>query len=637
MGPDLKANAERPGARRLALAAFRWLASLQLAVILITLLAAVLAAATFVEDAKGTEYVHWYVYDSQCFLALLALLGANVLAATLIRFPWKRSQIGFLVTHAGLLVLLIGCVRTFDGGIEGHLSLQEGQTASAIFRTDRSQLQAAWRTAPGRPRPMTAVFAFAPGPVDAAIRRPLDLGEIAGVHLRLLNYYCHARTIEEWVSANGPDGVPALRFALAGPDGTTIREDWLVEDQFGPEIVIGPTRLQLHRAPADSMLEDFVSPPAAEDMDPKGVLSIHYQGHMQRIVVGESLGKKVPVGDSEISVEVAEYLANAKPSSLGRFTSDGDHPKNPLLELQVHTPGKEQPIRQIAFARLPFLNLDGIHGHNCPVKFWYHHPAISAESAVEFLQTGDGQLYCRVATGGKCQSRGSVQAGDRIETAGKFAISIEKYLPQARQDVHFLPVEPAADEANGADAAALVEVTAAGGTEQVWLKRNDAVYGTQEIATPDGDLIVTFGYESLPLDFAISLVSFKHGVNPGSMGDASFASVVRIVDKARAIDQQHEISMNQPLAYGKYVFYQSSFQETPGEPAVSILTAAYDPGRFLKYFGSLMVCLGTCLAFYKKAYSFLAVPFSRAHHRAADAALPPCDDGLRRDKENLGV
>ena len=92
---------------------YRCLASLKLAVTLIVLLAAVLAAATFVEAAEGRDYARWYIYTRDWFVALLGMLGVNILAATLIRFPWKPRQFGFVVTHSGLLVLLAGSIVTF--------------------------------------------------------------------------------------------------------------------------------------------------------------------------------------------------------------------------------------------------------------------------------------------------------------------------------------------------------------------------------------------------------------------------------------------------------------------------------------------------------------------------------------------
>jgi hypothetical protein len=125
----------------------------------------------------------------------------------------------------------------------------------------------------------------------------------------------------------------------------------------------------------------------------------------------------------------------------------------------------------------------------------------------------------------------------------------------------------------------------------VWLRRHDAGYGRQIIATPAGPLALSFGYESRPLDFSLTLVKFTRGVNPGGMGNASYASKVQLLDARRGIDQVREISMNEPLTHDHFTFYQASYQESKG-PAVSMLSVAYDPGRPLKYAGSLMTCLG---------------------------------------------
>ncbi len=95
---------------RLLLSLYQALASVYLAVVLLLSLAFVLAWATFVESWYGTEAVHFAVYDASWFAALLALLGVNVLCAAIIRFPWRRYQTGFVITHAGILGLLVGCI-----------------------------------------------------------------------------------------------------------------------------------------------------------------------------------------------------------------------------------------------------------------------------------------------------------------------------------------------------------------------------------------------------------------------------------------------------------------------------------------------------------------------------------------------
>jgi len=576
--------------RSMAREMLRLFASLKLAVLLIAILAAVLAWATFLESAKGRQYAQWNVYHAPWFIGLLGLLAVNVFACTASRFPWGKRRIGFLITHVGLLVLLGGAIATFVAGIDGQLGFEEGETANSIAITDRCQFTATWRAKGNGPRRPGAAFIFEPGPTDWPDGKTLDIGQFGDVAVQVLKFYRHARVEEEWVEDRDGRGPPALKFALAGADGQPLREEWLVADQFGAQEFVGPLRFELQRAAVDSMLEDFLRPPAALDKD--GVLSMHYEGKMQRIPVSKSVGKKSPVGDSKVQVEIAEYLPNAKPGSGGKFVSRGSEPHNPLLELRVYLPGKEEPVRQIAFAKLPLLNLDGIHGWNCPVKFWYHHPAVAPQSGVAFFQTSDGELYCRVAWDGKYEPKGAVTQGQSIEIAGQFKVSLLAFLPSARRKVTFFPLELAPGEGGGPEAAALVEVSAGGTSQQFWIQRNHPEYGVQTIQTPEGLLDFRFGYERLPLGFTLRLQRFERGLNPGRMGDASFASDVRLVDPHRGVDEDRRISMNEPLAYGKFRFYQSSYQELPDGKNVSVLSVAYDPGRFLKYLGGIMVCVG---------------------------------------------
>ncbi len=345
-------------------------------------------------------------------------------------------------------------------------------------------------------------------------------------------------------------------------------------------------------------MEDFLKPPSPDNMDKDGVLSIHYQGRIERIPVSENIGKQVPLGDSGASVEIAEYLPNAEPGAGGKFTSTGDDPLNPLLELRVRLPGKETPLRQIAFARHPQLTLDLMHGWDCPVKFWYHHKSVSAQTGASFLQTPDGKLYFRVGKDGKYQSKGEAHVNDEIALTGQFKVRILQYLPSAQRQVKFTPAESSADESSSGEAAALVEVDVDDLTRQVWMCRNDPEYGRRQIDTPEGPLMLAFGYDYIPLEFSLKLIRFTHGMNPGQMGDASYASTVRLRDQAARIDEEREISMNHPLDQGKYVFYQMSYDTLPDGTKVSALSVAYDPGRTLKHIGCILLCVGTFMGYY---------------------------------------
>ena len=115
---------------------YRFLASLKLAVISIATLAVTLAYATVFESKYGGGAAQEWIYRSPGFAILLAFLGMNILCAALIRYPWKRRQTGFVVTHAGLLILLAGSfysVRTAD---EGQVGMLEGDVKGELVRMD---------------------------------------------------------------------------------------------------------------------------------------------------------------------------------------------------------------------------------------------------------------------------------------------------------------------------------------------------------------------------------------------------------------------------------------------------------------------------------------------------------------------
>ena len=165
--------------RKLVATVLRGLASLKLAIFLLVALAAALAVATLLETAHGREYAGWYVYHTRWFIALLGLLAGNILAATAVHFPWKVRQIGFVLTHVGLLILLGGAIWTFRSGIEGQLLLAEGETSDRMKLPDTSGFTVQWAGQPRKDR-LPAVFTFQAGPVDWPEGETLELGSVSG-------------------------------------------------------------------------------------------------------------------------------------------------------------------------------------------------------------------------------------------------------------------------------------------------------------------------------------------------------------------------------------------------------------------------------------------------------------------------
>ncbi len=96
---------DQPFPVRAALRIYEFAASLKLAVVLILAMAYVLALATIIEAAWGTPAAQFGVYQTWWFNLGVVLLAVNIFCAAAIRFPWKRYQTGFVITHIGLLVL----------------------------------------------------------------------------------------------------------------------------------------------------------------------------------------------------------------------------------------------------------------------------------------------------------------------------------------------------------------------------------------------------------------------------------------------------------------------------------------------------------------------------------------------------
>jgi len=106
------------------------------------------------------------------------------------------------------------------------------------------------------------------------------------------------------------------------------------------------------------------------------------------------------------------------------------------------------------------------------------------------------------------------------------------------------------------------------------------------------------GFRTFLLPWSFRLERFKMDTDPGTKNPASYESFVNVQDpKFNALENAH-IYMNNPLKKGKYTFYQASYFPAGPNQFGSVLQVNYDPGRFVKYAGSLILVLGITLHFY---------------------------------------
>jgi len=114
----------------------RTVASLKLTVALLILVLVVLAVGTIVESRTSAETARQAVYYSWWFIGLQVVFAVNVIASIANLFPWGKARIGFLVTHAGIVAILIGATVSYFFKTEGQLGLWEGGTGYVIENVD---------------------------------------------------------------------------------------------------------------------------------------------------------------------------------------------------------------------------------------------------------------------------------------------------------------------------------------------------------------------------------------------------------------------------------------------------------------------------------------------------------------------
>jgi hypothetical protein len=208
-----------------AFALFEFSASLELAVFLILSLAVTLAVGTVYESKYGAVVASREIYRGVWMQVLLWVFMINLAAVAVSRLPWRRHHIGFLVTHLGIITLLLGSWITQRAGVDGTLVLAPGEQGHAA-RIDENMLYV-FRAVSGK-----AYENVLNERLDFDTRRPLEkplrfpFTDAGGKHeVTVLRYLARAGREVRAEDLPPGQGMPGLRFQLSGSRATFA--DWL--------------------------------------------------------------------------------------------------------------------------------------------------------------------------------------------------------------------------------------------------------------------------------------------------------------------------------------------------------------------------------------------------------------------------
>ncbi len=127
--------------RLLARKIFKFLASLQCAIVLLTVIIVATAAGTIYETSFNADVAQKYIYGAPWFNLWLTILCVNLYCVAAIRYPWKRHQTGFVITHAGIITLLVGAMIDRMWGIEGFIHLHANKAGTSTMELHQQELR----------------------------------------------------------------------------------------------------------------------------------------------------------------------------------------------------------------------------------------------------------------------------------------------------------------------------------------------------------------------------------------------------------------------------------------------------------------------------------------------------------------
>jgi cytochrome c-type biogenesis protein CcsB len=100
---------------------------------LFILLAAAMAAATFIENDFGAETARAIVYNTRWFELIFLLLVVNLTGQIIIYKLYRKEKITVMVFHLAFIVMVIGAAITRYTGYDGMMHIRDGEATSVTY------------------------------------------------------------------------------------------------------------------------------------------------------------------------------------------------------------------------------------------------------------------------------------------------------------------------------------------------------------------------------------------------------------------------------------------------------------------------------------------------------------------------
>ena len=570
------------------------LGSLQLALILLATIALACAIATVTESRWDTQTAQTAIYKAPWFMAWLTILCINLFAVTLTRWPWEKKHAGFIITHYGIIILLVGAMIGMTWGFEGNVTLHRGTPLTKIT-TRQSVLQIE--------SPADSYLYLLP--YDAAVARPSlqhpTRLSIPGTELQLVidDWSKHLEQ-QPFLQATTDSKAPAA--LLLRLQSKMLHQEQIVPltladtasstfDFFGLAIVqllpaLPKPHAILHRE--SQLVAAKFSPVIVTEDQSSGIsITLSHDGHLVTITTPEGtsasysrndlMHQKLPVGAATVAIK--EYwpdfkLVDGKPITLSQ------QPKNPALRAEIlFSSSNVEPLTKKA---TPWLRMA--------------------------LTPDFKEIQYQLGRNSSIQKSGTLSISSTMPLGwADWECTLLAAGPHEKINYAITPLPKTAETNSDRSSAPpgfhayLINQKHQQGAEK-WI-----LSGAVTPLLIDQQMVrIAYGLELRSVPFSIELLHFEVPRDEGTETPSDFRAAVRFKNlKTGAIRDGH-IHMNHPASYPgtfwanltgiNYKFSQAEWN--PRDLDETTLQVLYDPGWLFKWIGSLAICIGIAMMFY---------------------------------------
>lgn len=530
---------------------FQFLASVRFAIPALLVFAAALVYGTVCESLYGSDYVRREVYYTPWFYSIEVALVISLVFAVLNRIPLKKRLAGFYTVHASLVTLMFGALITHLYGVDGSIELEANGPPQSSVRLNED-----------------LIYYFNSGTQESRSVPPSDHPATqftSGARVEMARFLPFAKEQVSWdKGATGRSSQWFSQVRVRNPRMTQVLGLGSYEENgFQTRADLGPLHVEvldlatlnayaaaLPRSGAQYLL---VTPGRAFELSAaKTPQTLTLPGAKKASFAPVTIPKfNLTLLRLSIGAENFDFFPRYSPYPIRQHMAVDTASLYRLLEL---TTLRARPTAFISY--------------NAQTK------------KLEILH-GKGTQWKRVSY---------ADAPLALPWMGLTLEFFEQHLGQT-PTFSYIAAKPKKDDEQPVRAALLrVSPTAGAAAQEVWISNQRST----PLASTGIDAYL--GSRELQLPFALRLERFKMVQERGLQSPASYESFVQVTHPGRSAESAH-IYMNNPYKAEGFTLYQASYLQDDTGNYHTILSVNRDPGRPIKYLGSLLLVLGLILHF----------------------------------------